>query len=67
MFVSIESGLVFSLITKSNLIFNLFYNCFNIDELYNKYILEKVNSENKKIKHDFLKRIAETGTEETEL
>ena len=40
MFVSIESGFIFSLITtKSNLIYSSFCNIFNIKQLYRNYIL----------------------------
>ena len=67
MFVSIESGLVYSLITtKSNLIYDMFHKCFNIERLHKKYILEKVNAENKKIKHDnFIKRLNGEGIKES--
>jgi hypothetical protein len=59
MFVSIESGLVYSLITtKSNLIYNMFYRWFDIEQLYKKYILDKTLTRNKRIKHDtFIKRL----------
>ena len=69
MFVSIESGLVYSLITtKSNIIYEAFHRCFNIEKLHEKYILEKVNVENKKIKHDnFIKRLNEPIIKETRI
>jgi hypothetical protein len=59
MFVSIESGLVFSLITtKSDLIYNMFQNCLNIDKLYKKYISNKITAQTKKDTHDnFIRRL----------
>ena len=63
MFVSIESGLIFSLTTtKNNLIYNVFYKCFNIEKLYRNYTLQKVNNINRKEQHDlFIKRLNETN------
>ena len=63
MFVSIESGLIFSLTTtKNDLIYNIFQSFFDIDKLYRDYTLEKVNSTNKKEQHDlFIKRLNETN------
>ena len=63
MFVSIESGLIFSLTTtKNNLIYNIFHKCFNMEKLYRDHILEKVNTTNKKERHDlFIKRLNETN------
>ena len=63
MFVSIESGLIFSLTTtKNDLIYNIFYRCFNIEKLYRNYTLNKVNSINKKEQHDlFIKRLNEVN------
>lgn len=53
MFVSIESGLIFSLITtKSNLIYNIFQKLFNIESLYKKHLMNKEILEVKKHKHD---------------
>ena len=52
MFVSIESGLIFSLITtKSNLIYRIFQKLFNMNDLYKNYKMNKIKLENKKNKH----------------
>jgi hypothetical protein len=69
MFVSIESGLVYSLITtKSNIIYNVFNNCFNIEKLHENYKMEKIRDENKKIKHDnFINRLNEPIIKETRI
>jgi hypothetical protein len=69
MFVSIESGLVYSLITtKSNLIYDTFHKCFNIEKMHKIYISDKVDIENKKIKHNnFIKRLNGQGVKETRI
>lgn len=63
MFVSIESGLIFSLITtKSNLIYSTFCNVFNIELLHRKYILSIINNKAKREKHDiFIRRLQESN------
>lgn len=63
MFVSIESGLIFSIITtKSDLIYNIFHKFFNMEKMYKDYIKSKALFQNKKEKHDnFIKRLHETS------
>tara|TARA_B100000886_G_C20237596_1_gene413242 strand:+ start:16 stop:705 length:690 start_codon:yes stop_codon:yes gene_type:complete len=69
MFVSIESGLIYSLITtKSNIVYSFFNKIFNIEKLHEQYILGKVREENKKIKHDnFINRLNEPIVKETRI
>ena len=69
MFVSIESGLIYSLITtKSYIVYSFFNNLFDIEKLHEKYIMEKAREQNKKIKHDnFINRLNQPIIKETRI
>ena len=53
MIVSIESGLVYALVTnKSQFVYKIFHKCFNIKKLYSNHISNQKEHEIKKHQHD---------------
>ena len=63
MICSIESGLIFALVTsKSNLIYRMFNRIFDFNRLYNNYKANLLYASKRKLKHDKILRKAHEST-----